>query len=67
MLEKLHPVQRLLHHLRLNIKGIHPRNLVLGPLTQSGTGLGMQVWELREGPGSQGEYPVGPLAEGLPD
>ena len=66
MLEKLHPVQRLLHHLKLTIKEIHPCILVLGPVTQSGTGLGMQVWELRKGPGSQGEHPVGLLTEGLP-
>ena len=66
MLEKLHPVHRLLHPVRLTIKGIHHRILVLGPVTQSGNGLGIYVWELREGPGSQGGYPVGPLAEGLP-
>ena len=66
MLEKLHPVHHLLHRFWLTIKGIHPRNLVLGPLTQSGNGMGMHVWELREGLGNQGEYPVGPLAEGLP-
>ena len=66
MLEKLHPVHRLLHRLRLTIKGMHPRILILGPVTQSGNGLGRQVWELREGPVSQGEHPVRPLAEGLP-
>ena len=66
MLETLHPGHRLLHCLRLTIKSVHPRILVLSPRTQSGDGLGMQVWELREGPGSQGEHPVGPLAEELP-
>ena len=64
MLEKLHPVHRLLNRLRLTIKSVHPCILVLGPVTQSG--LDMHVKELREGLGSQGEYPVGPLAKGLP-
>ena len=66
MLENLHPVHRLLHRLGLTTKGEHPRILVLGPVTQSGNGLGVHVREVREGSGSQGEYPVGPLAEGLP-
>ena len=66
MLDKMHPVHRLLHHLMLTIKGVHPRILVLSPITQSGNGLGMHVLELREGPGGQGKHPVRPLAEGLP-
>ena len=41
MLEKLHPVHRLLHRFWLTIKGIQPPILVLGPLTQSGNGMGM--------------------------
>ena len=63
--KKLHPVHRLLHCLGLTIKGVHPRILVLGPITQSGVGLGVDIRKLREGPGSQGKHPVRPLAEGL--
>ena len=67
MLEKLHPVHRLLNRLRLTIKSVHPCILDLGPVTQvTQSGLDMHVKELREGLGSQGEYPVGPLAKGLP-
>ena len=65
MLKKLHPVHRLLHRLKLTIKGVHPRILVFSPITQSGDGLGVDIRELREGPGSQGKHPVRPLAEGL--
>ena len=65
MLEKLHPIHRLLHRLGLTIMGVHPLILVLGPVIQSGNGMGMHGRELREISDSQGEYPVGPLAEGL--
>ena len=51
MLEKLHSVYRLLHRLRLTIKEIHPRIHVLSPITQSGNGLGMNVWVLKGRPG----------------
>lgn len=65
VLVKLHPVQRLLHSLRVTVQSVQAGVHILRTKAQAAYGLGVNIWQLGKSSGGQYKYTICPLPQGL--